>query len=131
MAEILHLPRFVEEKGCLTVMDNLPKLLPFSIKRLFFINTVTNVPRGGHRHFKTRQAVICIQGRCVVSNNDGRKQQRFLLDDPTKCLILEARDWHIMHSFAPGTILLVFASEVFDPNDYIREPYKELVNGTV
>jgi hypothetical protein len=28
-----------------------------------------------------------------------------------------------MHHFTPDAVFLVFASELFDPNDYIYEPY--------
>jgi dTDP-4-dehydrorhamnose 3,5-epimerase-like enzyme len=131
MAEIFWLPRFIEKKGSLTVLDNLEELLPFPVKRVFFINAVTDEVRGGHRHHATRQAVICIQGSCIVANHDGRYQQDFILDTPDKCLILETNDWHAMHSFTHNAVLLVFASKSFDPEDYIYEPYKEVVNDTI
>jgi hypothetical protein len=47
----------------------------------------------------------------------------FLLDTPSKCMILEPEDWHTMHHFTSDAILMVFASEFFDPSDYIRESY--------
>ena len=123
MAKFLQLPSFIDERGNLTVIDNIEKLLPFRVCRIFFINAVIDSSRGGHRHQKTRQAVICIKGECVVSNDNGKKKQDFVLNSPDKCLILETEDWHVMHSFTPNTVLLVFASESFDPNDYIYEPY--------
>ena len=123
MAKILQLPSFPDERGNLTVLDNIEKLLPFPVRRIFFINTVIDALRGGHRHHKTRQAVVCIMGECVVSSDNGKKKRDFVLISPDKCLILESEDWHVMHSFKPDTVLLVFASESFDPNDYIYEPY--------
>ena len=131
MAQLFQLPCFVEEKGSLTVLDNLQELLPFPVKRVFFINATTSAIRGGHRHHVTKQAVICIQGYCIVSNHNGREEEDFILDNPDKCLILETHDWHEMHSFLPNTILLIFASESFNPDDYIYEPYKEVVNDTI
>jgi hypothetical protein len=80
--------------------------------------------RGGHRHKSTLQAAICIHGSCKVSNNDGEKREEFILDHPSKCLILETTDYHVMHSFSPDAVLLVLASTSFDPNDYIWEDYK-------
>ncbi|MGR9824373.1 sugar 3,4-ketoisomerase, partial [Escherichia coli] len=67
--------------------------------------------------------VICINGSCAVTNNNGEEKEIFLLDDPSKCLILETRDWHQMHSFSKDAILIVFASTTFDSSDYIFEPY--------
>lgn len=131
MAKILQLPFFMDERGSLTVLDNVEKLLPFPVRRIFFINAVIDAVRGGHRHHNTRQAAICIQGSCIVSNDNSKRKDDFLLSSPDKCLILETEDWHVMHSFKPDTVLLVFASESFDANDYIYEPYKSLVNDSV
>lgn len=131
MASLIILPRFEEDKGSLTVLDNLTELLPFEVKRIFFINALKDVSRGGHRHQKTRQAVICISGHCTVYNNDGANEKEYLLDSTDKCLVLETSDWHTMHSFSENAILLVFASEPFDPADYIYEPYKVALNDTL
>jgi len=79
--------------------------------------------RGGHRHKTTVQAAICIHGSCIVSNNDGIKNEDFVLDHPAKCLILEPMDWHTMHHFSKDAVLMVFASAYFDANDYIFDPY--------
>ena len=131
MAKILQLPSFIDERGILTVLDNIEELLPFHVRRIFFINAVIDANRGGHRHHKTRHAAICINGECIVSTDNGIKQEDFVLNRPEKCLIIETEDWHVMQAFKPNTILLVLASEVFDANDYIYEPYKKLVNDPV
>ncbi len=120
MARMLDLKTFSDKRGHLTVIE---KILPFDIKRVFYIYGVDDSVRGGHRHHKTFQAAICIAGSCIISNHDGTKQEEFLLDSPNKCLILEPQDWHTMHHFTPDAILLVLASEFFDHNDYIFEPY--------
>lgn len=58
-----------------------------------------------------------------ISNKTGVEKQEFVLDSPHKCLILDPNDWHTMHHFSKDAILMVLASEFFDPNDYIFEPY--------
>lgn len=120
MAHILTLQTFKDSRGVLTVLD---RVVPFEIKRLFYIYSVDNSERGGHRHHETHQAAICIQGSCIISNHDGNELQVFELDSPSKCLILEPQDWHIMHSFSSNAILLVLASKEYEPSDYIYEPY--------
>ncbi len=125
MAYLLELINFKDSRGNLTVLDNAERLLPFKIKRVFYIYKVDESIRGGHRHHETIQAAICINGTCVVSNNDGEKKEEFLLDDPSKCLILETRDWHKMYQFSKDAILIVFASTTFDSSDYIFQPYPE------
>ncbi len=122
MAHILNLQTFTDERGNLTVVE---KVLPFDIKRVFYIYGVDDSIRGGHRHVKTIQAAICLQGSCVITNNDNVTRERFTLDSPDKCLILEPQDWHQMESFTEDTILMVFASEYFHPDDYIYEKYND------
>jgi len=64
-----------------------------------------------------------LKGSCEIINNNGQKQETFLLDLPRKCLIVEPEDWHVIDQFSPGTILMVLASEYFDEADYIFENY--------
>ncbi len=120
MAHLLTVTTFSDARGNLTVLD---QIVNFEIKRLFYIYGVDDSERGGHRHFNTRQAAICIQGSCKITNNDSHKIEVFELNTPNKCLIIEPEDWHMMHSFSKDAILLVIASTAFDPKDYIYEHY--------
>jgi hypothetical protein len=120
MPELIALTSFSEPRGSLTVIE---KVLPFEVKRIFYIYGVDDSVRGKHRHHKTVQAAICISGSCVIANDNGKERQEFLLDSPGKCLILYPEDYHSMYNFTPDAILLVVASEHFDPADYIYEPY--------
>jgi dTDP-4-dehydrorhamnose 3,5-epimerase-like enzyme len=122
MAYLLELKTHSDKRGNLTVIE---KEIPFSIKRLFYIYGVDESIRGGHRHHKTYQAAICIHGSCIVSNNDGLLKHDYVLNHPSKCLILEPKDWHTMHHFTPAAVLLVLASEYFDSADYIFEEYHD------
>lgn len=122
MAHFISLKTFCDSRGNLTVIE---KVIPFDIKRIFYIYGVDDSVRGGHRHHKTIQAAVCLKGSCIVSNNDGAKKEDFVMDSPDKCLILEAKDWHTMHHFTPDAIFMVLASEHFDAADYIFEPYPE------
>jgi hypothetical protein len=120
MAYLIDLKTFTDKRGNLTVIE---KTIPFEIKRIFYIYGVDDSKRGGHRHHTTVQAAICIKGSCKIYNNNGEKEETFLLDSPSKCLILECRDWHTMFDFTPDAILMVLASEFFNEKDYIFEPY--------
>ena len=122
MAQIINLNNFSDYRGSLTVIE---KILPFDIKRVYYIYNVPSkkIVRGGHRHYNNIQALICLKGRCEITVNNGCKKEDFKLDNPGKCLILQPEDWHIMHDFSKDAILLVLASEYFNPNDYIEEEY--------
>jgi hypothetical protein len=121
MARLISLKTFTDARGNLTVIE---RVIPFDIKRLFYIYGVDDSVRGGHRHHKTIQAAVSLQGKCTIRNNDGLKEEIFLLDSPDKCLILEPTDWHEMLDFSEDAILMVLASEYFTEEDYIREKYK-------
>ncbi|OKS85108.1 sugar 3,4-ketoisomerase [Mucilaginibacter polytrichastri] len=121
MAYLINITTFSDTRGNLTVLD---EAIPFDIKRLFYIYGVDSSARGGHRHHKTVQAAICIQGKCTIDNDNGINIETFELDSPDKCLILETQDWHVMKNFSPDAILLVLASTSFDATDYIFDPYQ-------
>ena len=122
--KILEIPTYNDTRGSLSVIDNLSNYLNFDIKRVYYIyNNFNNLPRGGHRHKSTCQALICINGSCNIQINDGIDFDELVLDKPNKCLILEPKDWHTMSNFTKNCILVVFASELYDYEDYIFENY--------
>jgi WxcM-like, C-terminal len=120
MAYIIDLETHTDTRGNLTVIEN---ILPFTIRRVFYIYGVDRSERGGHRHHKTIQAAVCIKGECKIFNNDGKDIQTFHLDKPSKCVLLEPKDWHKMYDFSEDAILMVLASSKFDVNDYIFDKY--------
>ncbi len=123
MSKLVSLSTYTDLRGNLTVIE---KIIPFDIKRIFYIYGVDNSARGYHRHKKTRQAAITIQGKCRIVNKSGpdKPVEEYELDSPSKCLILEPEDYHWMDNFTSDCILMVLASEYFDPNDYIYTPYE-------
>ncbi|MHC1704358.1 MAG: FdtA/QdtA family cupin domain-containing protein [Tenuifilaceae bacterium] len=122
MAYLIDLKTHTDKRGNLTVIEN---VLPFQIKRVFYIYGVDDSIRGGHRHHKTIQAAICIKGECKIYNNDNTSKEIFHLNQPSKCLILEPKDWHQMYDFSDDSILMVLASENFNEKDYIFEKYND------
>ncbi|MGB4839011.1 MAG: FdtA/QdtA family cupin domain-containing protein [Saprospiraceae bacterium] len=123
MPKLLTLKTFSDSRGNLTVVE---KIIPFDIKRIFYIYKVDNSLRGGHRHKSTVQAAICINGSCVVSCDNGKEKDVFTLNHPEKCLILYPEDFHEMYNFTEDAVLLVLASTEFDPTDYIYEAYDRI-----
>ena len=121
MAKIIPIKTIRDERGALTVLQD---ELPFEIKRTFYIYNADGSLRGGHRHLKTIQAAICITGECKIFINDGIEKKVFNLDKPDLCLLLEPKDYHTMYDFNNNAILLVFASEKYDPQDYIQNDYE-------
>lgn len=120
MAYIIDLNHYTDERGTLTVID---KVLPFEIKRSYYITGVNHLSRGGHRHKELVEAIICMNGCFTVGIDNGTKKQEIVLDNPNKCLIIEVGEWHNFYNFSPGSILVSLASTNYDHSDYIYEPY--------
>jgi dTDP-4-dehydrorhamnose 3,5-epimerase-like enzyme len=122
MAHLTVLKNHRTEAGVLTVLD---KELNMPIQRIFYISEVPkDFIRGKHRHYKNRQALVCISGSCDVYVHDSKTKYTYTLDSQDKCLIIEPEDWHEMMNFSEGAVLLVAASHEYDPKDYIYEAYE-------
>ena len=121
MASIVEVPIYKDPRGSLISIE---KCLPFNIRRTYFIYDISGSERGGHRHKVCWQALVAINGSCVVDCNNGSSTENFIMDKPQKILILKPEDWHKMSNFKKNTILLVLASHNYDKNDYIYEDYK-------
>ena len=119
-SKIIEIPTFEDDRGFLTVMED---ILPFDIKRVYWIYGADQQLRGGHRHKITKQALVAVAGTVDLKINDGEKESLYILDNPSKCIIVEPEDWHTMF-FKKNSVLLVFASHLYDKKDYIETPQK-------
>jgi dTDP-4-dehydrorhamnose 3,5-epimerase-like enzyme len=117
----LDLPTFSDPRGSLTVLE---RALPFAPRRVYFVHGVpAGATRGGHRHLRNRQVLVCVAGSCeVLVRRKGETEAVVLLDSPSSGLLLEPEEWHLMRAFSPGAVLLVLASEPYDPADAVGGP---------
>jgi hypothetical protein len=67
MANLIIVKQHKVQRGSLSVVK---KILPFEIKRVFYIYDVDDSVIGMHRNHKTIQAAICIKGSSVIKNHD-------------------------------------------------------------
>lgn len=119
MSKIISLPQHSDHRGNLFVIQN---EIGFIIKRVFYIRDVPRGEnRGGHRHFGTKLALICLNGSCHIHIKKNDEKQSFELNNPAKCLIIESHEWHELVEFTADAIVLVLASEEYDPLDYSNE----------
>ena len=121
---ILTLPTFDDVRGSLTVLE---KALPFEVMRSYWIYGADGQTRGGHRHSYTRQALVALSGKVVMYMNDGIVEESLILDHPSKCLLVEPKDWHTM-MFENNAVLLVMSSHPYSRSEYIDTPYERSVN---
>lgn len=118
---IVELGKHHGATGNLTVVEN-GKTAQFETKRVFFIYDIPGgVSRGGHSHKTLRELIIATSGSFEVYVNDGNKEQTFILNNPSKALLLPAGVWEELRNFSSGAVALVLASIPYEPTDYIRD----------
>ncbi len=109
------------------------KDLPFSPKRYFLVfNVPSREVRGEHAHKECHQFLICVRGSCGVLLDNGRERRELLLDSPTVGIYVPPMIWGTQYRYSEDAVLLVFASHIYDPADYIRsyDEYISLVSAT-
>lgn len=120
LIQFIKIPKIIDD--CFLFYAQYPEHLPFKIKRVYFITSANpKLPRGYHAHKKTKQALFCIQGKIKLILDNGKKREQVTLENPGVGIYIPELTWHEMHSFGKNTILLVVASENFEPDDYIRD----------
>lgn len=101
--------------------------IPFVPSRYFLVFDVpSEKTRGQHAHKQCHQFLICIKGSCSVVADNGQVRQEFLLNSPSLGLYLPAMTWGIQYKYTSDAVLLVFASDYYDADDYIRD-YDEFI----
>lgn len=125
--KLYRLPHFQDFRGLLSVAEAGDQI-PFEVKRIFLVSGVSSSEiRGEHAHRGLSQFLICVHGSCEVIADDGRQRESFRLDDPSIAVLMPPRVWGVQHQFTPDAVLLVLASEKYDPDDYIRD-YSEFLS---
>ena len=101
--------------------------LPFVVRRSFLIYNVPNAEvRGEHAHRRCQQFLVAVKGSVRVRVDDGRGREEFILDHPRLGLHLPPMVWGTQYRYSHDGMLLVLASEPYDPADYIRD-YNEFL----
>jgi acetyltransferase-like isoleucine patch superfamily enzyme len=123
----LHRFRHVSDlRGDLCVAE-LEHELPFLPRRHFVVyNVPSEKTRGEHAHHRCHQLLICVHGACAVVVDDGMARREVRLDTPEIGLHLPPLTWATQYKYTRDAVLLVFASEPYDPVDYIRD-YREFL----
>ena len=96
--------------------------IPFEVRRYFLVYGVpSRETRGEHAHRQCHQFLIAVHGSVSVIADEGRRTEEFVLDRPSLGLHLPPMVWGVQHRYSADGVLLVFASDHYDPADYIRD----------
>ncbi|MEF9933465.1 MAG: FdtA/QdtA family cupin domain-containing protein [Cetobacterium sp.] len=98
------------------------KEINFDIKRVYYIYDFCQENRRGfHAHKELKQVLWCPAGIIEIDFTDGKIWRKYILDDPTKILVVNEGYWREFVSLKKNSILCVGASEIYSEDDYIRD----------
>ena len=116
-----------DRKGNLTVVQN-GVTVPFDIKRVYYLYDVPGgESRGSHAHRALSQLIVAASGSFRVVLDDGHAKRAFVLNRPYQGLLVKPGIWRDLDDFSSGAVCMVLASEVYQPEDYIRD-YDEFIS---
>jgi acetyltransferase-like isoleucine patch superfamily enzyme len=119
--------RFIELKHVTDLRGDLcvaewEKDFPFTPRRVFLVYDVPSAKvRGEHAHKVCHQFLVCVKGFVSVIADDGERREEYVLDRPWVGLHIPPRVWGIQYKYSPDAVLMVFASHLYDADDYIRD----------
>lgn len=126
--KMLEFPEKGDERGHLVIVEG-GKDVPFEIKRTFYIyGSDGDVIRGQHANRRTEFVLINVAGKSKVKVKDGEGNEAiYCLNRPHTGIYLPTMVWKDMYDFSKDSVLLVLASEHYDPEEYIRQ-YEDFVS---
>ncbi len=110
-----------DHRGSLAVLTA-DEAADFEVRRAYLIHSVpAGAVRGAHAHRELRQVLVPVTGSVDVEVDDGNETATYRLDDPSTGLYLGRMVWRELRNFSPDAVLLVLASDVYRPDDYLHD----------
>ncbi len=121
-----------DERGHLVIVEGNMDI-PFEIKRVFYIyGSDETVVRGQHANKETEFLLINVSGTSKVKVKDGEGNEAiYCLNRPHTGVYIPTMVWKEMYDFSEDSVLLVLASQHYNPDEYIRnyDDYIKEING--
>jgi UDP-2-acetamido-3-amino-2,3-dideoxy-glucuronate N-acetyltransferase len=109
--------RYVDERGVLLPLEFSD--MPFDPRRSFVIRGESaGTVRGEHSHITGQQMLICVAGSIEVQMRVDEDEVTVQLHPHSDGLLIGSGIWSQQTYIQPGSILLAFASEPYDPGSY-------------
>ena len=116
----IELPISESQVGLLGVLEG--PLIPHLIGRFFFVSSSEGIVRGQHGHKACWQTLICLKGVIQVDMIDCNGESLTeILDSPRRAVVIPPGIWAMQKSVGMENILVVLASDLYDPDDYFYD----------
>jgi dTDP-4-dehydrorhamnose 3,5-epimerase-like enzyme len=118
----LSFSRFIDSKGRLDVIEGIKGINNETIKfnRTYILRDFKNKTRGVHAHKNLYQLFLTFNGKFTLKIFDGFENEEVTLDDGSAFLVVPGI-WRELNNFSNKPIIVVLASELYDPDDYIHD----------
>jgi UDP-2-acetamido-3-amino-2,3-dideoxy-glucuronate N-acetyltransferase len=118
----LHRLRKADDmRGMLSVAEVGPDI-PFEVKRFLAIYDVPSKEvRGERAHRTCEQFLICVRGSVALVVDDGRQRAEVTLGHTGLGVHVRPMIWTVLYRHTGDAMVLTFASQHYDPADYIRD----------
>ena len=128
---LVKIKKHEDDRGIIVIYQNGVNL-EFDLRRAYLIRDVPiGKERGHHAHRTLKQLLIALTGSVSIDVSDKTGSQTYHLVSPDDGLYIYGPTWRVLRNFSSDCVLLVFASDLFDPDDYIDDHdvfIKELQN---
>jgi dTDP-4-dehydrorhamnose 3,5-epimerase-like enzyme len=126
---LYRMPSFRDLRGVVAVAE-LGEQIPFQPRRLFVVHDVpSREVRSEHAHRTLHQFLVCVKGEVSLIVDDGARRQEVLLRQNELGVHVPPMVWAVQYRFSADAVLVVLASDAYDPADYLRDygEYQRLV----
>ena len=118
---VVPIPSVWDDRGGLSFAEA-ERHVPFSIRRVFWIYGVPDgAVRGGHAHWTCAELIVPVAGAFTMVIDDGRERREIRMDSPDNGILVEPGVWCELRDFAPGSVLVVMASQAYDATGYVHD----------
>ncbi len=118
---IIDIGKIQNRAGNISVIESTEQL-PFEIKRIFYLYDIPGgESRGAHAHKACHQFLVAASGAFEVLLDDSKTKRLVQLNRPYVGLHIPPSIWASEINFSSGSICMVFASHVYNEQDYLRQ----------
>ena len=117
---LISIPGVRDERGELAFAE-VQKEIPFDVRRIFWIyNVPDGAVRGGHAHWECAEVVVPVCGAFTIMLDDGQCRVSLHMTSPHEGVLIPPGVWCELRDFQPGTLLVVMASQTYNPVGYVH-----------
>lgn len=123
---LIELPKYSDPRGNLVALEE-GKLLPFEIRRLFFMWGIPASSVRAEDAISCHEALIALQGGVTLDLDNGEEQTSIRLSRPDQALCMHAGVWVRMRDFSADAIILAAASNKHGDTKRFRAAQPQLL----